>query len=126
MFARYTDHAGWSEWARVGRVAVVKRGPQEPDGVGCVRSFALFGLHEEVVEFQRPELMAYRIVRGGFPFTHHRAHVTFEARGDTTRVVWRTEFEPRVALLGRAIERVLHAAFSRVIARFARDVERSV
>jgi hypothetical protein len=125
VFARYTDHAGWSDWARIGRVAVVKHGAADPDGVGCVRSFALFGLREEVMEFQRPQLMAYRIVRGGFPFTHHRARVTFEARGDATRVVWHTEFQPRLAILGGATERVLRAVFSRVLARFARYAERS-
>jgi uncharacterized protein YndB with AHSA1/START domain len=125
VFARYTDHAGWTDWARIGRVAVVTHGAGDPDGVGCVRSFSLFGLREEVVEFQRPQLMAYRIVRGGIPFSHHRALVTFEARGDATRVVWHTEFEPRLAILGRTIERVLHAVFSRVLARFAHHVERS-
>jgi uncharacterized protein YndB with AHSA1/START domain len=123
VFARYTDHAGWSEWARVGRVRVVQPGRREPDGEGCVRSFSLIGLREEVTEFRRPDAMAYRIVRGGFPLADHRARVTFEPHPEGTRVVWRTEFRSRARVLGGAIERALRFAFSGVLARFARHVE---
>ena len=125
VFASYTDHAGWSEWAQVGRVRVVQPGRAEPDGEGCVRSFELVGLREEVIEFHRPDVMAYRIVRGAVPFTDHRARVTFEAHPGGTRVVWSTEFRSRVGLLGRASEAVMRLVFGRVLARFARHVERA-
>jgi hypothetical protein len=123
-FARYTDHVGWSEWARIGRVSLVKQGRSERDGLGCVRSFSLFGLHEEVTEFERPQRMAYRIVRGGYPLKDHRAQVLFEPHADGTRIVWRTEFQPRVSLFGALTERAMRFGFSRVLSRFARHVER--
>nr|HEX4316046.1 SRPBCC family protein [Kofleriaceae bacterium] len=125
VFASFTDHAGWTEWARVGRVRVVTRGRTEPDGEGCVRSFDLIGLHEEVVELRRPEVMAYRIVRGVVPFTEHRARITFEPHPEGTRIVWRTEFRSRLGVIGRATERVMGFAFGRVLARFATHVERA-
>lgn len=123
-FARYTDHAGWSEWAGVGRVSLFRPGRTERDGIGCVRSFdRLLGLREEVTEFRAPEVMSYRIVRGGFPLKRYRGHVVFEPHPDGTRVVWRTTFASRVPLIGKLAASALRVGFTRVLERFARDVE---
>ncbi len=39
VFARYTDHAGWSDWAGAGKVTLAREGNPDRNGVGCVRAF---------------------------------------------------------------------------------------
>ncbi len=121
VFARYTDHAGWSDWAGVGRVKLARAGEPDRDGVGCVREFeSAFGLQEEVVSFERPSRMTYRVVRGGFPLRDHLGEVTFEPHGSGTRVVWTASFGSRVPFTNRALARFVQTMFGVLIDRFVR------
>ena len=120
-FARYTDHAGWTGWAGVGQVRLVRSGKPERDGVGAVRAFAPpLGLREEVTEFHPPTRMGYRIVAGGFPMKNHRGEVTFEPRGTGTRIAWSVVFDSRIPGLGRPTALVARLLFSTILRRFAR------
>ncbi|HEY8042481.1 MAG TPA: SRPBCC family protein [Polyangiaceae bacterium] len=119
VFDRYTDHAGWSDWAGAGKVTLAREGTPERNGVGCVRAFqSALGLQEEVVEFDRPRAMAYRIVRGGFPVKDHRGEVHFEPHERGTRIVWRVEFGSRIPLTGGVIAAFLRRAFDGLLRRF--------
>ncbi|MGH7295752.1 MAG: SRPBCC family protein [Polyangiaceae bacterium] len=119
VFARYTDHAGWSRWAGAGKVSLAREGSPDRNGVGCVRSFdSAFGLQEEVVEFDPPRHMAYRVVRGGFPIKDHRGEVTFEPHPRGTRVVWSVSIGSRLPFTERAIGRFLGMMFARFLRRF--------
>jgi uncharacterized protein YndB with AHSA1/START domain len=121
VFARYTDHTGWSEWAGAGKVTLAKEGKPERNGVGCVRAFeSALGLQEEVTEFDPPSYMAYRIVRGGFPIKNHRGDVRFEPHARGTRIVWSVEFESRIPLSERALGRFLGRMFRTLLERFDR------
>ncbi|HEX3344944.1 MAG TPA: SRPBCC family protein [Polyangiaceae bacterium] len=119
VFARYTDHAGWTAWAGTGKVSLAREGTPDPNGVGCVRAFeSAMGLQEEVIEFDPPHHMAYRIARGGFPITAHRGDVRFEAHPRGTRVVWSVEFRSRIPLTERALAGFLRRMFTRLLTRF--------
>jgi uncharacterized protein YndB with AHSA1/START domain len=121
VFARYTDHAGWSDWAGAGKVSLAREGAPDRNGVGCVRSFdSALGLQEEVVEFDPPTHMAYRIVRGGFPIREHRGEVRFEKHPRGTRLVWSVEFRSRIPLTERALARFLSVVFRLFLRRFER------
>jgi uncharacterized protein YndB with AHSA1/START domain len=121
VFERYTDHVGWSRWAGVGKVSLVQEGSPDRNGVGCVRSFASApGLHEEVVEFDPPNRMVYRIVRGGFPVQDHRGEVRFEPHVRGTRVSWSVEFGSRLPFTEGVIARLLQLLFGTLLARFDR------
>lgn len=120
-FARFTDHAGWSRWAGVGKVLLAEEGAPEKNGVGCVRAFgSAMGLQEEVVEFEPPSRMAYRIRRGGFPIKDHRGEVWFEPHAGGTRVVWSVEFGSKLPFTERAVAVLLRGFFARILARFDR------
>jgi uncharacterized protein YndB with AHSA1/START domain len=124
VFARYTDHVGWSGWAGLGRVSLVREGTPERDGKGCVRAFSTApGLREEVTLFEPPRRMEYRIVRGPVPMADHRGEVCFVPEGSGTRVTWRVTFRSRVPGLGFVIERGLGVLFGRILAAFARDLD---
>ncbi|HEY3820748.1 MAG TPA: SRPBCC family protein [Polyangiaceae bacterium] len=119
VFARYTDHAAWSTWAGAGKVSLAREGAPDRNGVGCVRAFeSAMGLQEEVIAFEPPRLMAYRIARGGFPLKNHRGEVRFEPHARGTRLVWSVEFASRIPLSERAIARFLRMMFGRMLARF--------
>jgi uncharacterized protein YndB with AHSA1/START domain len=121
VFARYTDHAGWSRWAGAGKVSLAREGSPDRNGVGCVRAFeSAMGLQEEVIEFDPPRHMAYRVIRGGFPIKDHRGDVRFEPHPRGTRVVWSARFDSRIPLSAAPMARFIRVVFRVLLARFAR------
>ncbi|MCC6644688.1 MAG: SRPBCC family protein [Polyangiaceae bacterium] len=125
VWARYTDHEGWSSWAGLGRVRLVRRGAPERDGEGAVRAFSLSpGLREEVVTFERERLMQYRVTRGPLPIDRHLGEVLFEPRGGGVGITWRVSFRALAPGLGGVMERGLSALFARVLGALDRDLAR--
>ena len=119
VFARYTDHAGWSSWAGAGKVSLAREGTPDKNGVGCVRAFeSAMGLQEEVLEFEPPRRMVYAVARGGFPIKDHRGEVRFEPHPRGTRLVWTVQFGSRIPFSERAIARFLRVIFGRLLTRF--------
>jgi hypothetical protein len=147
VFHRYADHVGWSDWAGLGPVRLVRAGSPETNGVGSVRAFSVApGLREEVTVFVPPERIEYRITQGLLPIADHHGMVSFapEGRGlgqspgshdgspggapsstQGTRVTWRTSFRSSIPGLGWPIERGLEAMFRRMLAGLARDLDRA-
>jgi len=124
VFARYVDHAGWTDWAGLGRVRLVREGSPNRDGVGAVRAFALSpGLREEVTRLEAPRRMEYRVTQGAYPLTDHHGEVLFASEGAGTRVTWRVSFRSRLPLLGRPLQRGLGWLFRRMLASLARDLD---
>ena len=124
VFRRYTDHAGWSDWAGVGRVWLTREGAPERDGVGAVRAFASTpGLREEVTVFEPPARMEYRVVAGPVPMADHRGEVLFAPEGTGTRLTWRVSFRSTIPGLGWVIERGLGVLFRRMLTAFGRDLD---
>jgi uncharacterized protein YndB with AHSA1/START domain len=127
VFLRYTDHAGWSDWAGLGRVRLTRLGSPEPNGVGAVRAFSTApGLREEVTRFEPPSLMEYRVISGPIPLDDHHGEVRFTPEGSGTRVTWRVSFRSRIPGLGWPLERGLAVLFRRMLASLARDLDRRV
>ncbi len=125
VFARYTDHVGWSEWAGTGRWSLVREGSPDKNGVGCVRALSTYpGLREEVVRYEAPTRMDYRIVKGLIPLTDHLGEVRFAPEGSGTRVTWRVSFRPTVPGLGWLLERGLSRVFARMLIDLSKDLDR--
>jgi uncharacterized protein YndB with AHSA1/START domain len=98
----YTDHAGWSAWAGFQKSWLEVAGSPDRNGTGAVRGFSSAGVRvfEEVVEFEPPKRMTYRVVRGGGPMKDHLGEVVFEPDGAGTRVIWCCRFNSKVPGLG--------------------------
>lgn len=125
VFRRYTDHTSWGEWTGLGPVWLASEGSGERDGVGCVRAFSRApGLREQVIVFEPPRRMEYRVVAGAFPLADHHGVVEFEPDGAGTRVLWRVDFRSRIPLTGGLVRRGLTLLFDRILANLARDLER--
>ncbi len=120
----YTDHANWSAWAGFQRSWLERPGSPDPNGTGALRGFATgpVRVFEEILEFEPPKRMSYRVVRGGLPMKNHRGEVVLEPEGDGTHVVWRCRFESRVPGLGGLQRLLVRRVFRNALdglARFA-------
>ena len=122
VWDRYTDHASWTDWAGLGRVRLEREGVPPPNGVGCVREISSAGVavYEEVLTFDRPHRMTYRVVRGGLPIRDHLGEVLFEARDGATLVTWRCQFNSRIPGLGVVFRLVITRLFRNALSSLAR------
>jgi hypothetical protein len=111
----------WRDWSFLTETRLEREGVPAPDGVGAVRRFARYGVgsREEVVAWDPPTHLAYRIL-SGFPVRDYRADVVLEAFGTGTRIDWSGSYSPRWPGSGPVLQRVLPA----MMRRFARDVAR--
>jgi uncharacterized protein YndB with AHSA1/START domain len=115
VWNRYTDHVSWGQWAGLGKVKLHKEGTPAPNGVGCVRVFTNAGLHEEVLTFDAPRRMTYKIVKGTVPIRDHLGEVSFEPQSGGTRIVWRCQFASRIPGLGGLFRLFITRTFRRAL-----------
>ena len=124
VWARYSDHCSWAEWAGVGPVRLDATGVPPPNGVGCVRVVGPgpFGAHEEIVSFEPPSRMTYKLTKGIMPLENHFGEVVFEDAGDSTAVRWRCRFDCKSRVKAAILERVVRRVFQRALDGLARDL----
>ena len=122
MWDVYTDHVSWADWGRIGKVRLEREGTPAPNGVGCMRVISSGGIsvYEEVMEFEPPRRMTYRVVRGGLPIKNHLGEVLFEEHGRATLVTWRCRFESRIPGLGFLSRAIINKVFRDVLAALGR------
>lgn len=98
VWKQYTDWPSWSRWARIGKVRVDPKGRDDPNGVGAVRIISNGGIsaYEEILVFQPPSRVEYRVIKGGLPMKDHHGWTLFEPDGEGTRVTWKCQFNSRV------------------------------
>jgi uncharacterized protein YndB with AHSA1/START domain len=124
VWDRYTDHVSWNEWAGMGKVRLEREGTPAPNGVGCMRviSSAGVGVYEEILSFDRPRRMTYRVVKGGIPIKDHLGEVVFEPDGHGTLVTWRCQFDSRIPGLGGLFQALITRLFRNALRGLARDL----
>jgi hypothetical protein len=98
----------WKEWSFLTRSELVRTGDPTPDGVGAVRRFTRYGIgsKEEVVVWEPPRHLAYRIL-SGFPARHYRADVTITPEGSGCLIAWSATFDAKIPGTGRLLVVVL-------------------
>jgi uncharacterized protein YndB with AHSA1/START domain len=126
VFAAITDHVAFGRWVGAD-IRVERAGTPAPNGLGAIRAVGVRGLtvREEVVGWEAPRAMDYRVVSGA-PFRNHRGEIRLTPDGSGTRVDYRIRFEWPWYLGGGVVGRLLAAALEREItaglARMAADV----
>ncbi|HEX3770795.1 MAG TPA: SRPBCC family protein [Polyangiaceae bacterium] len=122
LFAALDDNETMGRWMGV-PVTVVQTVADK--GVGTVRrlKIGLKSIDEEIVEREPPRRIAYKIVRGLAPLSHHFGEILVTSRGPSaSQVEWRIELESNVPLLGA----VVRAGLGRGIARALRKLRRQL
>jgi uncharacterized protein YndB with AHSA1/START domain len=124
VWNRYTDHVSWTDWAGIGKVTLDRKGDPPPNGVGCVRVISSAGVKvsEEVLTFEPPHRMTYRIVRGGLPLKDHLGEVTFAPQEKGTLVTWRCRFDSRIPGLGGLFRVFITRLFRHALEGLVRDM----
>ena len=126
VWERYTDHVSWTEWAGLGTVRLERPGVPPPNGVGSVRAISNLGVtvFEEVMTFDAPQRMTYRVVKGGIPIKDHLGEVTFEPHARGTLVTWRCQFNSRVPGLAGAFRLLIGRIFRNALRGLARGLQK--
>jgi hypothetical protein len=119
-----TDHVRYARWGRSKVVTIERVGSPDPNGVGAIRAFHAgpTRVREEVVEFEPPSWMAYRLV-SGVPVRDYRSEMRLEADGDVTVLSWHSTFVDRIPLTGRLFTRMRSTAVDGFAAGIKADSE---
>jgi len=124
VFGAVTDHKRLEDWQKGTRVTLEKTGVPPPNGLGAVRRISGGPLHiyEEVVRWDEPHQMDYRLVRG-LPLRDHLGEIRFRSTPEGgTLVEYRIRYwVPWYAggsvvgrLMGRQLQRVIGAALEKL------------
>ena len=123
VFALLTDHVGFGH-ALGEDIRLERQGVPPPNGLGAVRAIHARGLtiREEVIGWEVPRAMDYRVVSGA-PLQNHRGEIRIVPDGTGARLDYRIRFDwPWYlggALVGGLIARALERQIAGGIARMA-------
>lgn len=95
VFEWLTDASNFQRVPLVRRVTLVRPGDTNSHGAGAVRLIVtpLLRLTEEIIEYDRPYLMRYRLLKSVPPLRHQEGSIRFEPVPAGTRVTWSSTFE---------------------------------
>jgi hypothetical protein len=104
-------------------VRLARTGDPPPNGVGCIRVISTFGVsvEEEILSFEAPARMTYRVIRGGLPIKNHLGEVRFEEDGGATIVTWQCRFDSKVPGLGFLWKAIITKVFGDTLKALARQ-----
>jgi uncharacterized protein YndB with AHSA1/START domain len=114
VFEQLVDHENYASFDGVSSSTLTRAGADERNGVGAQRRVRLGAvlLWEDIVAFERPTLLEYRIVTMLPPVVRHvLGRVSLTPCDEGTRAVWTSEFEVRVPGLARLLEPKLAKQF---------------
>ena len=117
------DGANWDRWARMSESKLARKGDPDPNGVGAIRRFRTGKLvtREEVIAFDPPRHMAYRLLKG-LPVKDYRSDIVLTPAGGGTDITWTSVFfpgRPRLALALRVFVAMVVRDYSRRLAKGA-------
>jgi uncharacterized protein YndB with AHSA1/START domain len=122
VFEFLADHQNFASLFG-GSCRVVRAGKSEPNGRGSVRRVGsgLLSFDEQIVTFERPQRIEYKIVRGG-PIKDHLGTIVLKevrevddagARSEQTAIDYTIRFKGKLPLLGPLTARLLQFGWRR-------------
>ncbi len=100
-----SDQEAYTFSSVVSEAKLLQRGHGEKDGVGAVVRIRAMGtpVTWEILAFEPPTRLDYRITKVLLPMRHEIGAVEFTTRGDGTDVRWTSSFEVPVPVVGRVV-----------------------
>jgi uncharacterized protein YndB with AHSA1/START domain len=127
-----TDYAGYARFPGVAAARVLKPGHEQPAGVGAIREVEQAGsvFIEEIVEFEPPRMLAYKIVSSRpIPIAHEIGRVRLTPRGGRTELEWETTAALDVPLIGSLfaypMRLIIQRSFGHILRWLKQDLERA-
>jgi uncharacterized protein YndB with AHSA1/START domain len=112
VWAVLTDYEGYARIPGVEAARLVRPGRADPAGVGAVREISVMGstFEEEIVTFDPPRVLEYRIIRSRpLPIEHQLGRCELTSHGSGTEVTWTTTMGLRIPLLGDLLAKPMRA-----------------
>jgi len=103
VFQVLSEHANYSQFKGVDKSTLIKNGKDDINGLGAVREIQAAGatLHEEIVKFEPPYVLSYKIIRSKpLPYEHKFGEVRLTEVDGKTHVHWRSQGHINIPLLG--------------------------
>lgn len=102
------DHEGMTRWSAFKSVTRVVDGAPDADGRGAERVLKGPGgtLTEQIVEWNPPRSMRYRVIQGS-PVVCHQGEIALATVGRATDVTWSIRFRPKIPGTGALLRRIL-------------------
>jgi hypothetical protein len=109
-----SDQEGYTFAREVNRAKLLKEGHGDKNGVGAVvRVRALgFPVTWDIVTFNPPNCLEYRITKVLLPMRHEIGTVEFTSCGLGTDVRWTSKFDVPVPLVGGILGLIIRSVFS--------------
>lgn len=126
VFAVVTEHKRIEEWQKGLEVTLERPGIPSPNGLGAVRKIknGPLSIREEVVRWEEPRAMDYRVI-GGAPLRDHLGAIRLAAAADGgTNVSYTIRFgmplylggDVAARMVAKQLERIIKAAYARLAA----------
>jgi uncharacterized protein YndB with AHSA1/START domain len=123
VFKVLSDHANYSQFKGVDKSSLIKKGNTDENGLGAVREIKAAGatLHEEIVAFDPPYLLGYKIIHAKpLPYDHKLGEVKLTEVDGKTHVHWRSQGHISVPVLGdlyfdKQVQKVGQRAFGSIL-----------
>ena len=127
VFAWFADHEKFGRiWpGRTRRIRIATEG-QDPNGLGSARAIGSWPLafEETITDFRSPELIEYRVTRGG-PVKNHAGRLRFESVAGGTGLEYVIEFDPKIPFTGGLIAGLLCGAWRHGVQKAIEDISRT-
>lgn len=125
LFGVISDHRGMASITRFRRVELEREGDPAPNGLGAIRVLHLAGppVREEVIAYEEPRLLSYRLLSGA-PVRDHVGRIELTAVPEGTRMSYVLETTPAVPVLGFAVLALMRSVVENIAAGVAAEAER--
>lgn len=103
VFAILSDHANYAQFKAIEQSNLLIKGKHETNGLGVVREIISGGsnLHEEIVAYEPPYKLGYKVVKSKpLPYNHQLGEITLKDKDGKTHVTWRSQGHITIFLLG--------------------------
>lgn len=103
VFAYLADHANYDQFKGVDDSNLIKQGKLDTNGLGAVREIVAgkSTLHEEIVKYDPPHTLAYKIIYSKpLPYNHLKGEITLTETPQGTHVKWVSQGTIAITLLG--------------------------
>jgi hypothetical protein len=125
VFDVLTNHRGYGNLTSLRSSTLEREGEPAPNGVGAIRVLRLIGppIREQVTQFERPHLFAYKMLSGA-PVRTHTATVELAPQGSGTTLTWRVESVPSFPLPAALWTAVVRPVINHLLKGVVKEAER--
>lgn len=128
VFDQLTDLANYEAFPGVRRARFIREGLREKNGVGAIREVdaRVFWLQEEILGFDRPNRMDYRIQQSRPGINHESGSMVLKQTDKGVEVTWSSTFSLPLPMISGVAEQVGGKLSELMFATILRHVDKKL